>query len=83
MGKWMKTTDYRRDFPLLMQETAAYLDNAATAQRPQCVLDAEKISGMEELLKFVLLLAFVGFGTKAAVFPMYAWLPAASVAPTP
>lgn len=38
----MKTTDYRRDFPLLMQETAAYLDNAATAQRPQCVLDAEK-----------------------------------------
>ena len=42
MGKWMKTTDYRRDFPLLMQETAAYLDNAATAQRPPCVLDAEK-----------------------------------------
>lgn len=38
----MKTTDYRRDFPLLMQETAAYLDNAATAQRPQCVMDAEK-----------------------------------------
>lgn len=38
----MKTTDYRRDFPLLMQETAAYLDNAATAQRPRCVLDAEK-----------------------------------------
>lgn len=38
----MKTTDYRRDFPLLMQKTAAYLDNAATAQRPQCVLDAEK-----------------------------------------
>ena len=33
--------------------------------------------------KFVFLLAFVGFGTKAAVFPMYAWLPAASVAPTP
>ena len=36
----MKTTDYRRDFPLLMQETAAYLDNAATAQRPSCVLAA-------------------------------------------
>lgn len=32
---------YRDDFPLLMQLDAAYLDNAATAQRPQCVLDAE------------------------------------------
>ncbi len=32
----------RRDFPLLMGTDIAYLDNAATAQRPQCVLDAEK-----------------------------------------
>lgn len=32
---------YRDDFPLLTQLDAAYLDNAATAQRPQCVLDAE------------------------------------------
>ena len=30
----------REDFPLLMQQDIAYLDNAATAQRPQCVLDA-------------------------------------------
>lgn len=35
------------------------------------------------LLLTVFVLAFVGFGTKAAVFPMHAWLPAASVAPTP
>ncbi len=35
------------------------------------------------LLQWCFLLAFIGFGTKAAVFPMYAWLPAASVAPTP
>ena len=35
------------------------------------------------MLLGVFLLAFVGFGTKAAVFPMHAWLPAASVAPTP
>lgn len=29
------------------------------------------------------LLAFFGFGVKAAVFPFHGWLPAASVAPTP
>ena len=32
---------YRDDFPLLKNLDTAYLDNAATAQRPQCVLDAE------------------------------------------
>ena len=34
------TNAYRKDFPLLMAQDIAYLDNAATAQRPQCVLDA-------------------------------------------
>lgn len=29
------------------------------------------------------LCAFLGFGVKAAVFPLHAWLPAVSVAPTP
>ncbi len=33
--------DYRNDFPLLVNSSIAYLDNAATAQRPQCVIDAE------------------------------------------
>lgn len=32
---------YRDDFPLLKNLDIAYLDNAATAQRPQRVLDAE------------------------------------------
>lgn len=35
------TNDFRSDFPLLAKSGVAYLDNAATAQRPQCVLDAE------------------------------------------
>jgi len=35
------------------------------------------------LLLAMYVLAFLGFGVKAAVFPMSRWLPAASVAPTP
>ena len=31
---------YKQDFPLLMQENIAYLDSAATAQRPACVLES-------------------------------------------
>lgn len=34
------TNAYRKDFPLLTAQDIAYLDNAATTQRPQCVLDA-------------------------------------------
>lgn len=33
--------DYKKDFPLLAGTADAYLDNAATAQRPRCVMDAE------------------------------------------
>ena len=47
------------------------------------VLESAAIAGHETLLLAVFVLAFIGFGTKAAVFPMHAWLPAASVAPTP
>ncbi|MCD7881239.1 MAG: SufS family cysteine desulfurase [Clostridiales bacterium] len=32
----------RADFPLLMSDSTAYLDNAASAQRPACVLDAQR-----------------------------------------
>lgn len=47
------------------------------------VLNSEKALAAKDMLQWVFLLAFIGFGTKAAVFPMFAWLPAASVAPTP
>ena len=35
-------TDYKKDFPLLKDSQVAYLDNAATTQRPLAVLEAEK-----------------------------------------
>lgn len=47
------------------------------------VFDPGKVQSMATLLRAVYVLAFFGFGTKAAVFPLYAWLPTASVAPTP
>ena len=37
-------TDYKKDFPLLAGSDIAYLDNAATAQHPEAVLKAVKIS---------------------------------------
>lgn len=37
----MDVIQYRKDFPLLVKTGNIYLDNAATSQRPQCVLDAE------------------------------------------
>ncbi len=36
------STNYKADFPLLAQRDITYLDSAATAQRPQYVLDAER-----------------------------------------
>ena len=47
------------------------------------VLTAETFASHTMMVPVAFLLAFIGFGTKAAVFPMHAWLPAASVAPTP
>ena len=32
--------NYKNDFPIFQHTDVAYIDNAATAQRPQCVLDA-------------------------------------------
>ena len=47
-NSWRRTpmsfdfVDYKKDFPLLMQQDVAYLDSAATTQRPASVLQAEK-----------------------------------------
>ena len=35
------------------------------------------------LASVLFVLAFMGFGVKAAIFPLHGWLPTASVAPTP
>ena len=37
----------------------------------------------EALMHIAFFLGFIGFGAKAAIFPLHAWLPRASVAPTP
>ncbi len=47
------------------------------------VLNPQTIGGRKDLVLAVFLMTFVGFGAKAAVFPMQAWLPRVSVAPTP
>lgn len=47
------------------------------------VLDDKLVTGNEYTLLWVFVCAFFGFGVKAAIFPLYRWLPDASVAPTP
>lgn len=47
------------------------------------VLNAAKIPGKVPLLLGAFIIAFFGFGVKAAVFPLSRWLPDASAAPTP
>ena len=47
------------------------------------VLDMLEVGGHEQWLLVVFVLAFFGFGVKAAVFPLSGWLPSAGVAPTP
>lgn len=46
-------------------------------------LDLTKIGWRTDILLFVYVLAFLGFGVKAAVCPFNSWLPDAGVAPTP
>ena len=47
------------------------------------VMDVNPYTGNVNLLLFIYVLAFMGFGVKAAVCPFCAWLPQAGVAPTP
>lgn len=47
------------------------------------VMDAANYNGNVNVLYLIYVLAFLGFGVKAAIFPFNAWLPRASVAPTP
>ncbi len=47
------------------------------------VLNLEKIGDRGGILLLIYVLAFLGFGVKAALCPFNSWLPQASVAPTP
>ena len=51
--------------------------------RPGGILPAETWAAHGDLLRALYVLAFLGFGVKAAVLPFSSWLPAASAAPTP
>ncbi|MBQ1234616.1 MAG: proton-conducting membrane transporter [Oscillospiraceae bacterium] len=47
------------------------------------VLSSSAIENHGDLLLWVYLFSFMGFGVKSAVWPLSSWLPAAGVAPTP
>ena len=47
------------------------------------VLSMDKIGENAPMLLWIYLFAFLGFGVKAAIFPVSEWLPQAGVAPTP
>lgn len=46
-------------------------------------LDMSKVAGHENTLLLIYVMAFMGFGVKAAICPFNSWLPQAGVAPTP
>ncbi|MBR4718962.1 MAG: proton-conducting membrane transporter [Lachnospiraceae bacterium] len=50
---------------------------------PGGVLTGAGLVGREKLMRWVYVLAVMGFGVKAAIFPFHGWLPSASIAPTP
>lgn len=47
------------------------------------VLDLAKVGDRTNILLLIYVIAFMGFGVKAAICPFNSWLPQAGVAPTP
>lgn len=47
------------------------------------VLNLDMVGNRTNILLLIYVIAFMGFGVKAAVFPFNSWLPQAGVAPTP
>lgn len=54
-----------------------------TAFVPGGMLDTAAVESRKDLALLLYVLAFFGFGVKAALFPFHGWLPKATVAPTP
>ncbi len=61
----------------------SYSVTGNTEFMPGGILIPEAANAQRNLLLFVYVLAFFGFGVKAALFPLHGWLPKAAVAPTP
>lgn len=47
------------------------------------MLNLREIKNNLDVIRLVYIITFFGFGVKAAVFPLFFWLPTAAVAPTP
>lgn len=62
-------------FIILFGETTDFI--------PGGVLSPDVVGDNLQTVLVIYLMAFAGFGVKAAVFPFQGWLPKASVAPTP
>ena len=60
-----------------------YSVTGSTEFMPGGVLDMAAAEANRNVLLFIYVLAFFGFGVKAALVPCHGWLPQATVAPTP
>lgn len=61
----------------------SYSATGTTEFIPGGVLNLDGARGKKSVLLLAYVLAFYGFGVKAALFPVHGWLPQATVAPTP